>query len=146
MACNSSTCNSGCLGDASGEDGEKEKQNHPMTDDNGACNGDKHVSNRAEPLSNRICLKCKLNETIAASDFGAGLNGDAGRFCADCFRSNLYWKFRFSVTSNDMISPADNVLVAFSGGASSRSFLSVSFPSLSAIYVSSASLNDFLWI
>ncbi|VFQ86163.1 unnamed protein product [Cuscuta campestris] len=121
MACNSATCNPGCLRDASREDAEKEQQSHPTADDHGTCNGDEHVSNRAESLSNSICLKCKLNETIAASGFGAGLiNGDGGRFCADCFRSNLYWKFRFSVTSNDMISPADNVLVAFSGGASSR--------------------------
>ncbi|CAH9127627.1 unnamed protein product [Cuscuta epithymum] len=114
MACNSAGCKSGC--DGYSEDGEKEHESRPTTD----CNGDAPVSNSTEPSRNRICVKCKTNETIAASGVGAGLRGDGGRFCADCFKSNLYWKFRFSVTSNDMISPADNVLVAFSGGPSSR--------------------------
>ncbi|KAF3592425.1 hypothetical protein DY000_02028035 [Brassica cretica] len=50
--------------------------------------------------------------------FGDG--SDYGRFCADCFRSNVFGKFRLAVTSHAMITPSDNVLVAFSGGSSSR--------------------------
>ncbi|KAF3974878.1 hypothetical protein CMV_001822 [Castanea mollissima] len=41
-------------------------------------------------------------------------------FCIACFRSNLYGKFRLAVTSHAMITPTDNILVAFSGGPSSR--------------------------
>ncbi|XP_075637002.1 cytoplasmic tRNA 2-thiolation protein 2-like [Castanea sativa] len=41
-------------------------------------------------------------------------------FCIECFRSNLYGKFRLAVTSHAMITPTDNVLVAFSDGPSSR--------------------------
>ncbi|KAK9075855.1 hypothetical protein SSX86_004184 [Deinandra increscens subsp. villosa] len=62
-----------------------------------------------------MCLKCKA---IEATVFTGGDGG--GRFCADCFRSNLYGKFKLAVTSNAMISPTDKVLVAFSGGPSSR--------------------------
>ncbi|KAF2553884.1 hypothetical protein F2Q68_00037962 [Brassica cretica] len=53
--------------------------------------------------------------------FGDG--SDYGRFCADCFRSNVFGKFRLAVTSHAMITPSDNVLVAFSGGSSSRLIL-----------------------
>uniref|UniRef100_A0A2P2KZ71 Uncharacterized protein MANES_09G022000 n=1 Tax=Rhizophora mucronata TaxID=61149 RepID=A0A2P2KZ71_RHIMU len=63
-----------------------------------------------------LCVKCKANPPIAAGGGG----GDEGRFCGDCFRSNLYAKFRLAVTSHAMITPSDNVLVAFSGGPSSR--------------------------
>ncbi|MCI87390.1 cytoplasmic tRNA 2-thiolation protein 2-like, partial [Trifolium medium] len=65
--------------------------------------------------SSNLCIKCKLNDVVS------GYGGiDDGRFCADCFRSNLFGKFRLAVTSNAMISPTDKVLVAFSGGPSSR--------------------------
>lgn len=122
MACNAATCESGCYRDASGEVGEEEHQKRPLTGKNGACKGDTRGAESSEPVGNRICVKCKLNETITASGSGGGgLRGDGEKFCADCFRSNLYGKFRFSVSSNAMISPSDNVLVAFSGGPSSRS-------------------------
>ncbi|KAK6941827.1 hypothetical protein RJ641_027204 [Dillenia turbinata] len=62
-----------------------------------------------------ICIKCKINEATA------GCGSDEWQFCSDCFRNNLYGKFKFAVTSYSMISPIDNVLVAFSGGPSSRS-------------------------
>ncbi|KAG2405636.1 Cytoplasmic tRNA 2-thiolation protein [Vigna angularis] len=62
-----------------------------------------------------VCIKCKLNDAVS------GYGGiDDGRFCADCFKTNLFGKFRFAVTSNAMITPTDKVLVAFSGGPSSR--------------------------
>jgi tRNA(Ile)-lysidine synthase TilS/MesJ len=38
----------------------------------------------------------------------------------------IYGKFRLTVTSHAMISPSDNVLVAFSGGPSSRFSFSLS--------------------
>ncbi|RZC69411.1 hypothetical protein C5167_032526 [Papaver somniferum] len=58
-----------------------------------------------------ICLKCKVEEFISSSsgDFISDL-------CFVCFRSNLFAK----ITTNDLISPTDKVLVAFSGGHSSR--------------------------
>ncbi|XP_057784468.1 cytoplasmic tRNA 2-thiolation protein 2 [Salvia miltiorrhiza] len=118
MACSSGTCQSGCYRDENSvdEDGRKEGQV--------AANGDgsNHVSPRRGGVNAPgVCLKCKINETIAVTHPAvSGAGGEGGRFCADCFRSNLFGKFRFAVTSNAMISPSDNVLVAFSGGSASR--------------------------
>ncbi|KAL0383541.1 UNVERIFIED_CONTAM: Cytoplasmic tRNA 2-thiolation protein 2 [Sesamum calycinum] len=113
MACNSATCQSGCYGDEHSVDEDDQKR--PPQPEDGVSPGGGNFN------SDGLCIKCKVNETIAAthpaiSDGG----GDRGRFCADCFRSNLFGKFRFAVTSNAMISSSDNVLVAFSGGPSSR--------------------------
>ncbi|CAN6910772.1 unnamed protein product [Brassica oleracea] len=95
MACNSSGCESGgCYG--------REKDN-----------GRKAVDVK-ETVT--LCVKCKCNEPMTFGDGGS----DDGRFCAECFRSNVYGKFRLAVTSHAMITPSDNVLVAFSGGSSSR--------------------------
>ncbi|KAM7271337.1 hypothetical protein ACFE04_030551 [Oxalis oulophora] len=97
-----------------------------------ACNNDtsscqsscyKHEDNQnPSPKNNnktneKLCFKCKSNQPM-----GVG-GGDVGRFCGDCFRSNVYGKFRLAVTSHAMITPSDNVLVAFSGGVSSRAAL-----------------------
>ncbi|RRT73031.1 hypothetical protein BHE74_00011340 [Ensete ventricosum] len=60
------------------------------------------------------CTKC--GETVAAAAPRA-ING----LCAACFRAYLFGKFKLAVTTNAMISPTDNVLVAFSGGPASRS-------------------------
>lgn len=95
MACNSSGCESGCY--------EREKENGSVV----AASG---VSQES------VCVKCKCNEPMTFGDGGS----DDGRFCADCFRNNVYGKFRLAVTSHAMITPSDNVLVAFSGGSSSR--------------------------
>ncbi|KAL7138480.1 hypothetical protein ABFS83_10G166900 [Erythranthe nasuta] len=118
MACNSGTCQSGSCRDefSVGEDGRKQR---PMPE---IGNGSDHASpRRGESIAEDVCIKCKVNGTIATTHPAVtGSGGDAGRFCADCFRSNLFGKFRFAVTSNAMISPTDNVLVAFSGGSSSR--------------------------
>ncbi|KAH6793861.1 Adenine nucleotide alpha hydrolases-like superfamily protein [Perilla frutescens var. hirtella] len=103
MACNSVTCQSGCYRDQNSvhEDGREQR---PLD-----------VKGRG------LCIKCKINETIAVTHPSvAAAAGDGGRFCADCFRSNMFGKFRFAVTSNAMISPSDNVLVAYSGGSASR--------------------------
>lgn len=40
--------------------------------------------------------------------------------CASCFRFFLYGKFKLAVSTNAMIAPTDNVLVAYSGGPASR--------------------------
>ncbi|KAF7147916.1 hypothetical protein RHSIM_Rhsim03G0021100 [Rhododendron simsii] len=118
MACSSGSCESGCYKDNSDAGAEEENQqsfkNEPP---NGVATGNNGVNRH------NLCIKCKSNETIAATNptaaaFAAG--GDGGRFCAECFRSNLFGKFKFAVTSNAMISPSDKVLVAFSGGTSSR--------------------------
>ncbi|CAN4118568.1 unnamed protein product [Withania somnifera] len=82
MACSSGTCESGCY--------------EPPND---------VVNSRrsTEQLDNTKCLKCKVNKTIAANVGGGGgdfSGGDGGRFCVDCFRSNLFRKFRLAVTAN----------------------------------------------
>lgn len=96
MACNSATgCQSGCYKN------ELEHDLKPATE----TRSDSHEQN--------LCVKCKANEPTAGA-------GEDGKHCLDCFRSNLFGKFRLAVTSNALITPADNVLVAFSGGPCSR--------------------------
>jgi cytoplasmic tRNA 2-thiolation protein 2 len=99
MACNGAGgCQSDCYKD---EETTSDQQTAPSETDSKS--------------SSNLCIKCKLNDVVS------GYGGiDDGRFCADCFRSNLFGKFRLAVTSNAMISPTDKVLVAFSGGPSSR--------------------------
>lgn len=103
MACNGTGggCESGggCYKETNNDNNQSPTQNNNSTNNN----------------NRNTCLKCKSSE---ATIFTGGEGG--GRFCADCFRSNLYGKFKLAVTSNAMISPLDKVLVAFSGGASSR--------------------------
>ncbi|KAL2225956.1 UNVERIFIED_CONTAM: Cytoplasmic tRNA 2-thiolation protein 2 [Sesamum indicum] len=113
MACNSATCQSGCYGDEHSVDEDDQKR--PPVQEDGVSAGGGNFN------CDGLCIKCKVNETIAATHPAVSEGGgDRGRFCADCFRSNLFGKFRFAVTSNAMISSSDNVLVAFSGGPSSR--------------------------
>ncbi|KAJ1408969.1 Rossmann-like alpha/beta/alpha sandwich fold [Sesbania bispinosa] len=84
-------------------------------DEEATCNEPTESAETDSRSSSNICIKCKLNDAVS------GYGGiDDGRFCADCFKSNLFGKFRFAVTSNAMITPTDKVLVAFSGGPSSR--------------------------
>ncbi|KAJ6992384.1 hypothetical protein NC653_015688 [Populus alba x Populus x berolinensis] len=97
MSCNSSGCQSNCY-----KNGDQVSDSPPPPP---AANN-----------SSNLCLKCKTNSPITPGS----LSGDEARFCADCFRSNIYGKFRLAVASHAMISPSDNVLVAFSGGPSSR--------------------------
>ncbi|KAG6701486.1 hypothetical protein I3843_08G161300 [Carya illinoinensis] len=101
MACSASSCQSNC------HQHEEQAQEEEF---GGSSNS---ISNYNDRNLN-VCIKCKSNEPIS------GGNAEDGRFCADCFRSNLYGKFRLAVISNAMICPTDNVLVAFSGGPSSR--------------------------
>ncbi|KAK4481702.1 hypothetical protein RD792_012610 [Penstemon davidsonii] len=119
MACSSGTCQSGCYKDEYSVNDENKKQQPVKAN----CEGSNGVSARGGVANGHgLCIKCKVNETIAATHpevTGRG-GGDSLRFCADCFRSNLFGKFKFAVTSNGMITPSDNVLVAFSGGTSSR--------------------------
>lgn len=119
MACNSTNCQSGCYKDSSLHGAEKDQLCQPVvTDKAGLQNG---AALRGSNSSSLLCVKCKVNQTMGASKTELSVNGaDVSRFCADCFRSNLYGKFRLAVTSNALISPSDNVLVAFSGGPSSR--------------------------
>lgn len=120
MACSSGSCESGCYKDNNEAEAAEEENQHSLKNEppNGVPTGNNGVNRH------NLCIKCKSNETIAATNptpaaFAAGCDG--GRFCAECFRSNLFGKFKFAVTSHAMISPSDNVLVAFSGGTSSRS-------------------------
>ncbi|GLT74473.1 hypothetical protein SLA2020_462680 [Shorea laevis] len=106
MACNSSACQSGCYRNEEQEEvAEQQEQTQDLTSRGGVNGSNSHQN---------LCMKCKTNVSIC------GGIGDDGRFCGDCFRSNLYGKFKHAVSSNAMITPSDKVLVAFSGGASSR--------------------------
>lgn len=119
MACNSGSCESGCYRDENSVD-EDGRKHRPVAAN---CDGYSNSSPGRGDVKGRggLCIKCKTNETIAVTHPAvSGSGGDGGRFCADCFRSNMFGKFRFAVTSNAMISPSDNVLVAFSGGSASR--------------------------
>lgn len=114
MACNGSNCKSNCYKD------EEEIGAGVVGSCAQATKPTKSVDAETNPIANDLCIKCKVNDAIS------GYGGvDDGRFCADCFRNNLFGKFRFAVTSNAMITPTDKVLVAFSGGPSSRSFPSL---------------------
>ncbi|KAI3446481.1 hypothetical protein Pfo_003146 [Paulownia fortunei] len=119
MSCNSGTCQSGCYREEYSVNDEDQHHQRPVTAN---CEGSNGVSlHGGDSNCHGLCIKCKVNETIATTHPAVtGCGGDCMRFCADCFRSNLFGKFRFAVTSNAMILPSDNVLVAFSGGSSSR--------------------------
>ncbi|KAK7244538.1 hypothetical protein RIF29_39361 [Crotalaria pallida] len=106
MACNGTGCQSTCYKD----------EEEPSSSSSSSSPCSKPSTDSVKPESTNVCcLKCKLNDAVS------GYGGvDDGRFCADCFKSNLFGKFRLAVTSNAMITPTDEVLVAFSGGPSSR--------------------------
>lgn len=119
MACNSSGCQSNCYRNQDEE--EKLEQNSPPTsksDDASTAMESRRVYTNDDSSNKHLCSKCKSKERMSSSKVG-----DDGRFCSDCFRSNLFAKFRQAVTSNAMISPSDKVLVAFSGGPCSRYLL-----------------------
>lgn len=119
MACNSATCQSGCYGEGESVSEAVGKSRLEVPENGGGSNQASH--GRGGSGDRGVCVKCKASENMAATHSEvSGGSGDCGRFCADCFRSNLFAKFRFAVTSNAMIAPSDNVLVAFSGGSSSR--------------------------
>ncbi|GKE08709.1 cytoplasmic tRNA 2-thiolation protein 2 [Tanacetum coccineum] len=96
MACNG-TRGGGC---ESGGGCYKDNQEHKPPTTGDANNNHNQIT----------CLKCNSSE---ATIFTGG--DDGGRFW-----NNLYENFKLAVTSNAMISPLDKVLVAFSGGVSSR--------------------------
>ncbi|XP_027175609.1 cytoplasmic tRNA 2-thiolation protein 2 [Coffea eugenioides] len=133
MACNSATCQSGgCYRE---DNGDKVDDQFPQPPPAVATESTQQPLSNGKNSDSAFCIKCKLKESMAAAfssssasaqvtggGGGGGRGGasDSSRFCGDCFRSNLYGKFRLAVTSNALISPSDNVLVAFSGGPSSR--------------------------
>ncbi|KAJ4842632.1 hypothetical protein Tsubulata_013323 [Turnera subulata] len=109
MACNSSSgCQSGgCYKNE--EDSLRDQTPTPTATGTGGGGG------------GGVCIKCKTNPPISTTSTSSSpLDADNSRFCFDCFRSNLYGKFRLAVTSHAMISPSDNVLLAVSGGPASR--------------------------
>ncbi|KAF2307935.1 hypothetical protein GH714_033463 [Hevea brasiliensis] len=106
MACNSSSCQSNCY-----------KNDEEYAEDSPSLT-DRKLSTSTNGQQN-LCVKCKANQPISSASAGAGAGADDAHFCYGCFRRNLYGKFRLSVTSYSMITPSDNVLVAFSGGPAS---------------------------
>lgn len=94
MASCGSACGSNCVAeDIEGGEGERLKR-----------------LSLDEERSVRRCTKCGEEEA----------RKDCNGLCVGCFRAYLFGKFKLAVTSNAMISPTDKVLVAFSGGPSSR--------------------------
>lgn len=106
MACNSSGCQSNCY-----------NNNDDQLHDLNSAKTPTPADANSTTTTHNLCIKCKLNPPISTASAA-----DDGRFCSYCFRSNLYGKFRLAVTSHALISPSDNVLVAFSGGPASRFF------------------------
>ncbi|XP_062113415.1 cytoplasmic tRNA 2-thiolation protein 2 [Humulus lupulus] len=120
MACTSgSGCQSNCYKNE--EDDHERGVVPPPTPPTNTTKSAAAAAAQPNPIANGnhhgLCLKCKANRPISSE---SSASGDDARFCGDCFRSNLFGKFRLAVTSNAMISPTDKVLVAFSGGPSSR--------------------------
>lgn len=109
MACSASACQSNCYK-------TQQEEEEAVKDNNNTNSFAANISSSNNNSNSGLCLKCKANQPISSNSDG----GDDARFCIDCFRGNLFGKFRFAVTSNAMIAPTDNVLVAFSGGPSSR--------------------------
>lgn len=64
-----------------------------------------------------LCFKCKKENAVVPVQSS---NPNEGGLCLSCFHSSLFGKFKLAVTSHSMISPTDNILVAFSGGPASR--------------------------
>ncbi|GAB2267022.1 hypothetical protein Dimus_002007 [Dionaea muscipula] len=119
MACSSSRCQAGCYKDEEEEDQNdavSPKQPQQTEKRKEESNGISPPGHDGDSDRRIICAKCKVSEAFAGGSGG----GEDSRFCAECFRNYLFGKFRFAVTSNGMISPTDKVLVAFSGGPSSR--------------------------
>ncbi|KAF5750219.1 cytoplasmic tRNA 2-thiolation protein 2 [Tripterygium wilfordii] len=105
MACSSGACQSNnCYKQEEEEESEQNSIASILDAKRGTESNDPQQS---------LCIKCKANSPISCT-------GEDVRFCADCFRSNLYGKFRLAVSSHAMITPSDKVLVAFSGGPASR--------------------------
>ncbi|PQQ14769.1 cytoplasmic tRNA 2-thiolation protein 2 [Prunus yedoensis var. nudiflora] len=109
MACSASACQSNCYK-------TQQEEEEAVKDNNNINSFAANISSSNNNSNSGLCLKCKASQPISSNSDG----GDDARFCIDCFRGNLFGKFRFAVTSNAMIAPTDNVLVAFSGGPSSR--------------------------
>ncbi|KAF9612858.1 hypothetical protein IFM89_004268 [Coptis chinensis] len=58
----------------------------------------------------RTCYKCKVAKIIEST----------GGLCGECLDRSLFAKFKQAVSTQNLISPTDNVLLAFSGGPCSR--------------------------
>ncbi|XP_039115416.1 cytoplasmic tRNA 2-thiolation protein 2 [Dioscorea cayenensis subsp. rotundata] len=99
-----SSCGTTCQSHCSGSDGAQDFNESSIPIQN--------ISIAAEPpTSNGLpapCSKCGAEERFYSS------------MCAVCFRGHVFGKFKLAVTNNAMISPSDNLLVAFSGGHASR--------------------------
>lgn len=115
MACNSSACQSNCYRNQHDENTIEQDLPPSSRSDTAAAVEPRPVDTNDDSSNTNLCFKCKSKERMSSSGVG-----DDGRCCSDCFRSNLFAKFRQAVNSNAMISPSDKVLVAFSGGPCSR--------------------------
>ena len=77
------------------------------------CRGEREEKAKGKIVNDGrdLCYKCRESA------------GVFNNLCGSCFRFSLYGKFKTAVTSNAMISPKDKILVALSGGPSSRSLI-----------------------
>ncbi|KAG6542441.1 hypothetical protein Mapa_016131 [Marchantia paleacea] len=72
------------------------------------------VSVTAVAGASRLCIKCK--DGVPAITVG----NQTEPLCASCLHVSIISKFKTAVNNHGLITPADNVLVAVSGGPSSR--------------------------
>ncbi|XP_058070755.1 cytoplasmic tRNA 2-thiolation protein 2 isoform X2 [Magnolia sinica] len=77
-----------------------------------------NTANAADQPNLLLCSKCK-KDCKSLLPILPTYHSESN-LCLDCFRSYIFGKFKLAVTSHSMISPTDSVLVAFSGGPSSR--------------------------
>ena len=65
-----------------------------------------HLSYVAKP---GVCMKCKEEPT-----------SDGFELCCTCLHTSLISKFKTAVNKNSLVTPADHILLALSGGPASR--------------------------
>ncbi|KAJ4970092.1 hypothetical protein NE237_003191 [Protea cynaroides] len=120
MACAAAACHeNGCCKDEDDEGlvlSTKKRTAEPTIKTNSvlvATASSNTITSSTEDSEHRhgLCVKCKVDAALA---------GDECNLCFGCFRASLFGKFKVTVTTKDLISPTDNVLIAFSGGPSSR--------------------------
>ncbi|OVA18362.1 Thiouridylase [Macleaya cordata] len=125
MACASAAaggCGSGCYKD---KDDEEEQQQQKQKNEKEVLGGRGRGGvggGRGVGHGHSLCIKCKVDEALSLSSTitNTSSSSSSSNLCLGCFRSSLFAKFKQSISSHDLISPTDNVLVAFSGGPSSR--------------------------
>ncbi|KAL5998205.1 hypothetical protein ACLOJK_009143 [Asimina triloba] len=105
MACGGTGCQSNCWKEEDGRDSRS------------VAAAAAAATPPSSSSSSDCCSKCKTQTSLIPN---LPTYSHEASLCLDCFRSYLFGKFKLALTSHAMISPHDNVLVAFSAGPASR--------------------------